>query len=126
MAGTDLIAGYKVIEYPRHATAAYRGVLRRTPGSRPSWSCSCPSPHLSPVTARGCAERELERRGQGSREVFTLLHCKRCAEGGGSSWWDDVPGEEGLKCPRCGVPLERLKLVVVGSAPAVDGGNRKH
>lgn len=123
---TELTPGYKVVSYPRHATAAYRGVLRRTPGSKPSWSCTCPSPHLSPVTARKCAVSELERRGQGGREVFTLLHCERCREGGASSWWDDVPGGEELACPRCGVPLRRLKLVVVGSVPAVDGGNRKH
>lgn len=123
---TDLAPGYKVIPYPRHATAAYRGVLRRTPGSKPAWTCPCPSPHLSPVTARGCAERELERRGQGGKEVFTLLHCARCAEGGGSSWWDDVPDVAELSCPRCGVPLRRMKLVVVNSGSAVDPGNGKH
>lgn len=108
-----LTPGYRVVPYPRHATAGYRGVLRVTRGSRPKWTCTCPLPHLSPVTAQGCAERELERRGQGGKEVFTLLRCEPC-----SRWWDDVPDVGSLACPVCGVPMERLKLVVTQRGPA--------
>jgi hypothetical protein len=116
----DLIAGYALV---RPGKAGYRGVLRRTPKSPPSWTCPH-NDHLVPRSARLCAEAEREQRAQGEGQVFTLLHCKPCSEGGGSSWWDDAAGP--VACPRCGVPLLRLKLAVVGSAPAVDEGNGKH
>lgn len=119
----DLIAGYKFERL--RALTIYRGVLRRDPKARPSWTCKHDD-HLAPGSARKCAEAELERREQGRGEVFTLLHCERCSEAGASSWWNDVDGEEELACPRCGVTLRRMKLVVVSSSPAVDSGNGKH
>lgn len=120
---TDLIAGYTHVQRGR---AAYRGALRATPKSAPRWTCACAPVHLTAEKARACAAAELERRVQGGQDVLTLLHCRPCAEGGGSAWWEDVPAAESLACPRCGAPLRRLKLVVVGSAPAVDEGSGKH
>lgn len=114
----DLVPGYQVAR--AGAGAAYQGVLRPGPKGRPAWVCRCRPVHLVPGKARACAEAELEKREQGKGQVFTLLHCERCAGGNGPSWHDDVPGEDELACPRCGVPLRRLKLVVVGSGPAVD------
>jgi uncharacterized C2H2 Zn-finger protein len=119
---SDLIPGYTLAGPGQRG---YRGVLRRTPKSRPSWTCRHDD-HLAPRSAKKCAAAERERREQGKGEVFTLLHCRRCAEASASAWWDDVPGEESLACPRCGVPLRRMKLVVVGGDPAVDQGNGKH
>jgi hypothetical protein len=116
---TDLIAGYAGV---RDHGGGFAGALRATPRSVPCWTCG--HRHAAPVTARRCAEAELERRTQGRGQVFTLLHCEPCAEGVGSSWWDDVPGL--AACPRCGVPLQWLKLVVTESGPAVDRGNGKH
>lgn len=118
---TDLIAGYVHV---RRGTSAYKGALRATPKSAPRWTCACAPVHLTAEKARACAEAELERRTQGAGQVFTLLHCGPCSEAVGSSWWDDVPGL--AACPRCGVPLERLKLAVTGRGPAVDPGNGKH
>lgn len=116
-----LVAGFAHI---RRGTARYRGALRVTAKAVPAWTCG--HDHMTPESARLCADAELERRSQGGREVIVLLHCGRCAGGGASSWWDDVPGEEKLACPRCGVLLRRLKLVVVGGGTAVDEGNGKH
>lgn len=107
----DLIPGHRVVSRPRAASASYRGVLRATRGSHPKWACE--HYHPSPVMAKACAERELERRGQGGKEVFTLLRCEPC-----SRWWDDVPDVGSLACPVCGVPMERLKLVVTQRGPA--------
>jgi len=118
MTVADLIAGYASMP----GAGGWHGVLRPGPRSRPVWVCA--HVHATPVTAKPCAEAELERRAQGARAVLTLLHCEPCAEDGRSSWWNDVAGP--VACPRCGVPLLRLKLVVVGSAPAVDEGNGKH
>lgn len=115
----DLRAGYVHI---RRGTAAYRGALRWKPDIAPVWSCV--HDHLTAMSAKACAETEKARRVAGRREVFTLLHCERCGEHGGTAWWDDVPGGEQLSCPRCGVPLERLKLAVVGREAAVDEGKR--
>jgi hypothetical protein len=111
----ELTAGYREVQL--RAGRGFQGVLRRTPGSKPAWTCRHDD-HLSTVSARACAQAELTRRVQGRGEVFTLLHCGRCAEGGGSSWWDDVPDSGPLACPRCGVPLERMKLVVTERGPA--------
>ena len=111
----ELTAGYREVQL--RAGRGYQGVLRRTPGSKPVWTCRHDS-HLSAVSAKSCAQAELTRRVQGKGAVFTLLHCRRCTEGGGSAWWDDVPGAGSLACPRCGVPLERLKLVVTECGPA--------
>jgi hypothetical protein len=116
----DLTAGYKLAG-PRKSS--YRGVLRL--GRKQVWACRHDD-HLAPRSAKACGEAELEKRTQGQGQVFTLLHCRPCAEAGGSCWWDDVPDVEELACPRCGVPLRRLKLVVVRSGPAVDEGNGKH
>lgn len=117
----DLVAGYVGI---KGAAGGWHGALRPGPRARPTWTCA--HVHASPVTARPCAEAELERRVQGRKEVFRLLRCKPCSEAGASCWWDDVDGDEVPPCPRCGVPLRRLKLMVVGSPGAVDEGNGKH
>jgi hypothetical protein len=111
----DLKPGY--IEVQLRAGRGFQGVLRRTPGSKPAWTCRHDS-HLAPGRARACAEAELERQLQGKGEVFALLHCGPC-----SRWWDDVADLGPLACPVCGVPMERLKLVVAGRGPAVDAGN---
>jgi hypothetical protein len=115
----ELVAGSASI---RAATGGWHGALRPGPRARPVWTCA--HVHATPATAKPCAERELERRRQGARAVFTLLHCARCDEGGGSAWWADAPGA--LECPRCSVPLERVKLAVLERGPAVDQGNGKH
>jgi hypothetical protein len=108
-----LIAGFTHVQ---RGTAHYRGVLRVTPKAVPSWTCPCVPSHLTAEAAVRCARSELERRQQGGRQVFVLLHCERCSEAGGSCWWDDVPGRS-LPCPRCGVPLLRLKLAVLERSP---------
>jgi hypothetical protein len=118
----ELTAGWT--SFTEGAARAYRGALRRTPGSTPSWVCKCPRPHLAAPTARACAAAELERRQQAEREVFTLLYCKPCDEAGYSAWWADANGT--AFCVRCGCSLERVKLVVLERTPAVDAGNRKH
>jgi hypothetical protein len=87
----------------------YHGVLRRTTGT-PAWKCS--HAHASTYSAVQCAAAELNRRAQGAREVFTLLRCEGC-----DRWKTDGGGE--AACGLCGVPLTRLKLVVLERGPAV-------
>jgi hypothetical protein len=111
-----LIAGFTHVQRGR---SAYRGALRVTPKSVPRWTCACAPDHLTAAGAVKCAEAELERRGQGGREVFTLLRCKPC-----DRWLADGPGP--VACPWCSVPLERVKLAVLGRGAAVDPGRRKH
>jgi hypothetical protein len=103
----DLVAGYA---HRRRGVSSYVGVLKQDRKSAPVWACT--HDHLTTVKAAQCAEAELERRAQGGREVFELLHCTPC-----SKWWSPEeagttpPG--GTECPRCGVPLEMLKLAVL-------------
>jgi len=101
----DLTAGFA---HRSKGTSSYRGALRRESGLV-SWTCK--HDHLQPFTAKLCAEGELERRKQGIGVVFELLHCEPCAD-----WWEDARGVSG--CPRCGVPLERVKVAVVSRESA--------
>jgi hypothetical protein len=103
-----LIAGFSSVQRGR---AAYRGALRPTAKSLPVWTCTCTPVHLTPGGARECADVELERRKRSAGVVFTLLHCKPCA-----SWRAD--SRLVTSCPRCGVPLERVKLAVLERGPA--------
>jgi hypothetical protein len=89
--------------------AAYVGVLRPGPASPAAWSCR--HSHLTPAQAKWCATAELARRTQGARDVFTLLWCEPCGQ-----WWTPAQAEEGA-CPRCGVPPEAVKLVVLERRP---------
>jgi hypothetical protein len=102
--------------YRRRGASSYYGALRRTSHAKPEWTCA--DDHLTAIGATACARRELDRRVRAAGTVFSLLHCEPC-----DRWWPD-----GLAtaCPACGVPLERLKLVVTDRRPAVDGGNRPH
>jgi hypothetical protein len=107
-----LIAGYTGA-YEGALLLGWYGALRRTPKSKPVWTCAVlRHEHASATSARRCAEAELERRRQGQGAVITLLRCKPC-----DRWLPAVdvvpPG-----CPVCGVPLERVKLVVAERAPA--------
>lgn len=87
--------------------AAYVGALRTDPHAKPSWTCPCVPVHLTPIQATWCATAELARRTQGEREVFTLLWCEPCGR-----WWTSAQAAVGV-CPRCDVPAERVKLVVL-------------
>lgn len=94
--------------------ASYAGALRATPQGVPAWVCSGPEhDHLTPPVARRCAEAELERRKQGIREVFDLLNCE--PEG---LWFADARGV--TACPRCSVPLRRVKVAVLERSAVVD------
>lgn len=104
----ELVAGY---EHVRRGTAAYRGVLRPATGGTPVWRCRCEPVHLNTITARRCAEKELDRRRQGGRQVFELLRCEPCGR-----WFAAVP--RAPACPVCGVPLQRLKVLVLERGPA--------
>ncbi len=97
-----LVAGFTHV---RRGTARYRGVLRVTAKAVPAWTCSCRPDHMTPESARLCADTELERRTQGGREVISLRRCEPC-----DRWWPDGPGPA---CPVCSVPSERVKLVVL-------------
>jgi hypothetical protein len=102
-----LVASYR---YVNRGVGHWEGVLRRQAGRRPVWTC--PHKHLAPSRAVACAEAELERRREGQGVVITLLRCEPC-----DRWLPAVdvvpPG-----CPVCGVPLERVKLVVAERGPA--------
>ena len=101
----DLAAGFTRARGPAgKLLPGWQGVLRRTPHSQPSWQCA--HQHMASPSAVRCAAAELERRTQGEAEVFTLLRCAPC-----DGWLPDA-GESA--CPRCGVPLERVKLAVLG------------
>lgn len=110
-----LLAGYT---RHRAGKAEYAGALRRRPGSDPVWECSCRPVHLTAARATACAAAELDRRTQGAREVFTLLRCDPCG-----AWYGEQRGM--TACPRCEVPLEAVKVAVLGRGPAVPlaGGN---
>lgn len=108
----DLVAGYAL---RRRGTSSYVGTLKAARGSAPAWRCT--HDHLTTVKARQCAEAELERRTQGGRQVFELLFCPPCGQ-----WLTPEqagthpPG--GTECPKCGVPLERVRLAVLERGPA--------
>ena len=110
-----LIAGFAHVQ---RGTAHYRGVLRVTAKSAPRWYCPCVPDHPTPETARKCADAELWRREQGGREVIVLRRCGPC-----DRWWPDGPG---AACPVCAVPVERVKLVGLERARALDQGQGKH
>ena len=111
MADVKLIAGFTRRSGGR---ASYAGALRATPKGVPAWLCKGPGhDHLTPGIARKCAEQELERRKQGIREVFELLHCEP-----EDRWFADARGV--TACPSCSVPLERVKVAVLERSPVVD------
>jgi hypothetical protein len=97
-----LIAGYA---YRGRGTSSYSGVLRKDAKSDRSWTCK--HDHLTAMSARKCAEGELDRRKQAGQEVFTLLRCESCAK------WHDGGDSDGRLCPDCGVPMAQVKVVVV-------------
>lgn len=105
----ELTAGYA---HRRKGVSSYMGILKAGRKTMPAWTC--PHDHITTVKAKACAEAELERRRQGASEVFTLLHCKPCRK-----WWEDIDVD--AVCPRCDVPLERVKLAVVSRRSALDG-----
>ena len=83
--------------------ASYAGALRTDPHAKPVWTCD--DDHKAPYTARLCAEGELERRKQAGRAVLVLLNCKVC-----ETWWSNSAA---IACPRCSVPLDRVKMAVL-------------
>jgi hypothetical protein len=95
-----LVAGFA---YIRRGSARYKGALRVSAKAVPAWTCE--HDHITPESARLCADTELEKRTQGGREVITLRRCGPC-----DRWWPDGPGQV---CPACSVPLERVKLAVL-------------
>jgi hypothetical protein len=112
------VAGYAQAQRGR---AQYSGVLRNKSKTLVLWTC--PDDHKTATSAKRCAATELERRQQGRREVLTLGWCEPCRQ-----WWtpaqatglreardDRLPG---AACPRCDVPLESVKLVVLERRPA--------
>jgi hypothetical protein len=92
-------------------TASYRGALRATPRSTPVWTCK--HDHLTATKATECAAAEWDRREQGEREVFTLLNCLPCGR-----WWPDLAPAAHQVCPRCDVPVDRVKVVVTERLPS--------
>jgi hypothetical protein len=110
---TTMVAGYVQAQRGR---ASYSGVLRNKPKTQIHWTC--PDDHVTATSARRCAETELERRLQGLRAVVTLAWCEPCR-----TWWTPAQAADlrearedrllGLGCPRCEVPLEIVKLVVL-------------
>jgi rubrerythrin len=96
-----LIPGYV---HASRGRASYRGALRASEKGEPAWTCK--DDHLTATSARTCARAEKEQRVQGSKQVFRLLNCKQCER-----WWEDARGAS--ECPRCSVPLDRVKVVVV-------------
>jgi hypothetical protein len=108
-----LRAGYT---YLRRGTASYAGVLRSTETGALVWKCA--HDHLVAVSARRCAEAELDRRREGARVVVTVLHCEEDGQ-----WFDpakdrtDFDWRDGL-CPRCGVPMLREKVLVLEAVDA--------
>jgi len=100
----------------RRGTASYRGVLRATPRSAPSWTCKCPEPHFTAQKAAECAAAEWDRRLQGEREVLSFLNCRVCLT------WSQVQDMDYrgliLACGTCGVPQDRVKAVVAERLPS--------
>jgi hypothetical protein len=116
--GTDgWSSGYRHLQ---RGKASYAGVIRDGGKTKLVWMCD--HSHATSVQAAGCAQRELERRVQGEREVFVLLWCKPCAQ-----WWTlaqagrpvspSRPHQRSAPCPRCDFPLESVKLVVLERHP---------
>jgi hypothetical protein len=96
-------------------TASYRGALRATPRSAPVWTCK--HDHLTAKKATECAAAEWDRREQGTREVFDLLHCIPCGSWLTGEQVNGLPGGVNM-CPRCGVRPDRVKVVVVERLPS--------
>jgi hypothetical protein len=117
LSDADLIPGFT---HRRRGTSSYGGVLRESPRSlRPSWLCV--HDHLTAMSATACAVHELENRKQGRQEVFYLLRCEPCQE------WFDAPEVGGLaRCPLCGVPMARLKVIVVERIEPVDAAPKRN
>lgn len=113
----DMVAGYSQAQRGR---ASYSGVLRNKSKTRVLWTC--PDDHKRSVSAERCAAGELERRRQGQREVIVLGWCSFCRQ-----WWtpDQAAGKRdarqdrvpGTACPRCDVPLQTVKLLVLERKP---------
>jgi hypothetical protein len=102
----DLVAGYAHV---RRGASAYAGVLRQGFNGPKRWTCSCRPVHLTASGAVACATAELERRRQGSREVFALRRCGPC-----DRWY---PDGDGAACPACSVPMERVRVAVLERGP---------
>ena len=102
-----LLAGYTI---EKHGTGGYRGALRLRPGGPPVWTCRCKRPHQAVPSAQAHARAELERRRRAGDEVFELLRCDPCG-----SWYQ--AGLATATCPRCAVPLARLKVLVLERSP---------
>jgi hypothetical protein len=109
---SDMVAGFSQAMRGR---AQYSGVLRNKSKTHILWTC--PDDHRSTPSAKRCAEAELERRLQGRRAVIDLGWCSFCRQ-----WWtaEQVTGRHDSRvtavtggCPRCDVPLESVKLVVL-------------
>lgn len=93
----------------RRGSAQYAAVLRDKAARKIVWACA--DSHVTTVQALWCANGELARRTQAGREVFTLRWCAPCGR-----WWTPSQAASGL-CPRCDVPLEAVKLVVLERRP---------
>lgn len=106
MTDQQLVAGFVHV---RRGAAYYKGALRAAPGRPPVWTCE--HTHYSPTVAKLCAQGELDRHVQAGREVFELLHCVPCGA------WHAGDGETHA-CPDCGVPLQRLKVLVLERSAA--------
>jgi hypothetical protein len=110
---TELRAGYV---YRKRGTASYAGALRTAESRPPVWECK--HDHLAAVSAKRCAEAELDRRRQGARTVLTLLHCEDDGQ-----WFDPAADRTGFDwrpglCPLCGVPMTREKVIILESEDA--------
>lgn len=82
------------------------------------WECK--HAHFTAMSARRCAESELNRRLEGAKQVLTLMHCQD--EG---MWYDpardraNVDWRAGM-CPRCGVPMLRERVMILDAEDACD------
>lgn len=103
----ELKAGFS---HMMRGSANYHGALRKGDNRMPVWVCECKPPHMSPIAARACADKELARRKRSQGVVFELLHCESCGH-----WFDNARVSA---CPACSVPMSRLKLMVLESNPA--------
>jgi len=110
----SMVAGYA---QPMRGRASYSGVLRNKSKTRIWWTC--PHDHTTAHLATLCASGELARRLEGVREVITLGWCEPC-----KFWWTPEqalgprprggpPRPLDVGCPRCDVPLETVKLMVL-------------
>lgn len=109
---TRLSAGYA---HRKPGVASYAGLLRtKDTARREAWRCQ--HDHAVTASAQACAEAELERRRQGSRVVVELERCGPCDTYYGPQAAGQGKPERALMddgyCPRCGVVLETIRVVV--------------